>query len=153
MASDDVIDLERYREEARAGSGSGLSLLGAEGERRHFALPLWRMATASRARWAGLVRGSGGGEPPTVITALDLRPGGPREVPPKGLPDPPLRHPPYLVEVPDGRLVLAVGVVGGHSWYVVLGERGPRPLEPRRREDLLFLAGECSGLLAVLQED
>lgn len=150
MGHDDVIDLDRYREESRGGSGAGVSLHGADGEHRHFALPLWRMASVSGARWAGLVRHGGGDDPPVAVTAVDLAAGGPREAPPGGLPGPEVRRPPHLAEHSDGRVVLPVGGFGGAAWSVVLGDRSRGPLGPGIREDLLFLAGECAGLLAVL---
>ncbi|MEQ9568650.1 MAG: hypothetical protein RLN75_00550 [Longimicrobiales bacterium] len=57
MSDDDVIDLRRYREEQeRESDEGGLSLMGADGDRRHFALPLWRMAAVASATWSGLVR-------------------------------------------------------------------------------------------------
>ncbi|MEQ9568649.1 MAG: hypothetical protein RLN75_00545 [Longimicrobiales bacterium] len=58
--------------------------------------------------------------------------------------------PPALVEEPDGTLLVAVGQIGGDSWYVALGGRTSGALEPREREDLLFLAGECAGLVSLL---
>ncbi len=152
MTDDDVIDLRKYREQqAREDDGGGLSLMGADGERRHFALPLWRMASVARATWSGLIRARPGGEP-TPITVVDTVSVDTRPTPPGGLPGDPLLPPPAITEEPDGTLLVAVGVVKGDSWYVALGGRTPAPLEPREREDLLFLAGECAGLVALFDE-
>lgn len=152
MTDDDVIDLRQYREDqARESEESGLSLMGADGDHRHFALPLWRMASVAQATWSGLVR-SRDGTDPTPITVVDLSSIEPRSVPPGGLPGDPLATPPALSEEPAGTLIVAVGRRNGDSWYVVLGGRSPAALEPREREDLLFLAGECAGLVSLLDE-
>ena len=150
MANDDVIDLSRYRRRQADRKDAGLSLLGAEGVYRHFALPLWRMASVAGATWAGLVRRLEEG-PAETLVAVDLRPGGARREPEGGLTEAPLQPPPHIVEDPDGRRTLAVSVDGRGQWYVVLGEGTPSSLGARAREDLLFLAGECAGLLAVLE--
>lgn len=152
MSDDDVIDLQKYRDQQeRADDEGGLSLMGAEGERRHFALPLWRMASVARATWSGLIRARPGREP-TPVTVVDTASVDTRRTPPGGLPGDPLLPPPGLIQEPDGTVLVAVGVVKGDSWYVALGGRTPGPLEPREREDLLFLAGECAGLVALFDE-
>ena len=47
-----------------------------------------------------------------------------------------------------GRLCIYLGDRGGRLWYLlVLGGGEPSPLSAREREDILFLAGECAGLL------
>ena len=48
---------------------------GAEGDRRHFALPLWRMANAASADWAGIVRWTESGPEATTVLDLAVRPG------------------------------------------------------------------------------
>lgn len=152
MSEDDVIDIGQYREaQARASADGGLSLMGADGDRRHFALPLWRMAASVGASWSGLVRSRDGADP-TPVTVVDLASADPRAVPPGGLPGDPMTPPPALTEEPDGTLLVAVGRPDGDSWYVVLAGRTPGPLEARQREDLLFLAGECAGLISFLKE-
>lgn len=152
MSDDDVIDLERYRtEQARQSDETGLSLLGAEGDHRHFALPLWRMATVVGATWAGLVKAPGGREP-TAVTVVDLGSYEPRPLPPGGMPGDPHLNPPALVEEPGGALIISVARPEGDGWYVVLDGRDAGAVIGREREDLLFLAGECAGLLALLGE-
>lgn len=153
MTDDDVIDLERYRtEQAHQSDGMGLSLLGAEGDYRHFALPLWRMATVVGANWAGLIRASGGREC-TAVTVVDLGAYEPRPMPPGGMPGDPHIEPPGLIEEPGGALIVAVGRPEGDGWFVVLDGRESGAVLAGEREDLLFLAGECSGLLALLGEE
>jgi hypothetical protein len=46
-------------------------------------------------------------------------------------------------------LVVFLGVKAGRAWSLVVdgGERRDGPLSARTREDILFLAGECAGLL------
>lgn len=150
MADDDVIDLDRYRTDlARESDESGLSLLGAEGEHRHFALPLWRMATVAGASWAGLVRARGGSDP-QATTVVDLASYEPRSSPPGGMPGDPHRNPPAITEEPGGALIVSVARPAGDGWYVVLAGREPGKVLGGEREDLLFLAGECAGLLAIL---
>ncbi|MBT8405231.1 MAG: hypothetical protein KJP18_15310 [Gemmatimonadetes bacterium] len=144
MRDDTVIHLDDYRRSTASDPRAGLSLAGAEGGRRHFTLPLWRMASATGADWAGLVRWTGDG--PDAVTVVDLDAGPARSEPAEGLPRPTDAVPPDIRMV-GSQLTLALGRYGGDSWGVVLG--GAAVTLGSVRDQLLFLAGECAGLLAL----
>ena len=63
------------------------------------------------------------------------------------LPDPAEYVIPPDIRVPGSRLTLALGRSGGSVWGVVLGGAAV-PLRSVR-DELLFLAGECAGLVAL----
>ncbi len=152
MRDDDVIDLGQYRAAQEAEEESmGLSLIGGEGCYRHFALPLWRMAALAAANWAGLIQTDSVGST-EAVTVVDLGGFNARPAPPDGFPPIPDLDPPALIECPDGSLVLPVAHAWDRTWTVVLAIRKPEVLTRPEREDLLFLAGECSGLLLLLEE-
>ncbi len=46
-------------------------------------------------------------------------------------------------------MIIHLGARDQRSWFLLADGGGTRmdPLEPRKREDILFLAGECAGLL------
>ena len=49
----------------------------------------------------------------------------------------------------DDRVTIFLGSDGDRVWFLVIDERdvAPGALSGKTREDLLFLAGECAGLL------
>jgi hypothetical protein len=144
MDDEPVIHLDAYRKQRAAAPRRGLALSGAEGERRHFALPLWRMASAAGADWAAVVRWVDGVG--RSVTVLDLDRDRPRDEPPQGLPSAPSEPPPAVIEDGSTR-VLPIGAHEGDVWAVVLS--GAQLAERMPREELLFLAGECAGLLML----
>ncbi len=149
--ADEIIDLTRYleREGERDLPRGAMSLWGADGERSRFALPLWRVIYLAQAERGLIVsRPTAGNEPPTPFVALDLADEPARtdlssELPRFGAD----AQPALLDHGPDG-LVVYLGAKDGREWSLVVdgGERSEL-LEARRREDVLFLAGECAGLL------
>lgn len=154
MSDDRVIDLSAYlraREEEEA--DTPLSLAGTEGERRRYVLPLWRMAYLAQARWAGLVQVDGSGRASRASVVLDQGHDPARWAPPDGLPAVPAELPPPALElVGDGSLAMPLGSVSASVWWVLLCERRRVHMpEGDVREDLIFLAGECSGLLSLLE--
>ena len=56
---------------------------------------------------------------------------------------------PLLRELGEAGLAVHLGEQEGRRWYVVVAEATEEvgPLEGRVRDDVLFLAGECAGLL------
>lgn len=135
------------------------TLWGAEGERTRFALPLWRAAYMFRARRAALVWIPSDDPPatPAPLTLLDL---GSREARLDfeidalvGLEDEEI---PGRMAHDEERLAVYLGELDDRRWYLVADDRGPEPEDeddeedddpPRPLTDVLFLAGECSGLL------
>ena len=144
MRDDRVIHLDDYRRSTAAAPRAGLSLAGAEGGRRHFALPLWRMAATTGADWAGLVRWTDDG--PDAVTVVDLSAGVARSEPAEGLPSPVVASPPDI-RVVGSQITLTLGRFGGETWAVVLG--GTAVALRSVRDELRFLSGECAGLVAL----
>jgi hypothetical protein len=155
MGDESIIDLAewvRARESESEDPVSPLALHGVTGERRRYVLPLWRMAYLAQARWAGLLRESSTGIEAVVV--LDLRQDPPRTEPPGGIrPLGPSDRPPGIRVLGEGDLQLPLGQTpDGSRWCVTISDR-QRSVQPEApdREDLLFLAGECAGLLSMLE--
>ena len=155
---DRVIDLAAYlkrkQEEEEEGSEgrSVFSFWGGDGERARFALPLWRAAYLGGGLRAALVwqRNGAAMEEPEGLVVLDLK-----EEPAR------LDFVPACVASvtnadapgtygggPDG-LAVYLGEGDGRRWYMVVDDFEERyqELTGRSQGDLLFLAGECAGLL------
>ena len=142
-----VINLRSYLE----GKGSGrthFGVWGGEGARARFALPTWRAVNLVGASRAALIHVQDPGSPPTTMFVLDLGSEEPRtDFSHVNLP-PLTDAPPVLQETP-GLVVICLCCVGPATWYLALdgGSRGPDRLDREQREQLLFFAGECAGLL------
>lgn len=152
VVSDGIIDLTEYlrRKEDEPGGTATFALWGAEGERSRFALPLWRTIYLVGGERGGILRASPdepGGLEPFVV--LDLA-----ADPPRTEFDAGLIHGLVGEEVPlvrdaaaDGFAVF-LGFGSDHLWYLMVeGREGEGALGGRIREDVLFMAGECAGLL------
>jgi hypothetical protein len=150
--ADDIIDLTSYLD--RGGQADvprgAMALWGADGERARFALPLWRiiyLAEAERGVIVWCPQEAGGR--PVPFVALDLAEEPARTVVSGRLPRYSEDHDPELIDRGRAGLVVHLGARDGRSWSLVVdgGEERVAPLETRTREDILFLAGECAGLL------
>lgn len=153
--SDDVIDLTQYLDrdnEGEEGPGSIFALWGAEGERSRFALPLWRsiyLAGGDRGAIVWCDPGSPTSLRPFVV--LDLANDPPRTTFSAAMLGSRARdEPPALYDDGESGLSVLLGVREGRRWYMIVegsvdGRAAPVPR--REREDILFLAGECAGLL------
>ena len=153
---DDIIDLGEYlrrREEAEKAPRTAFAVWGGEGERARFALPLWRVVYLAGGARGGLVWIPGNEDHPSRLhpfVVLDLA-----EEPARTRFAPTLVHGLDRTPAPTLRATVGTGVVvhlgehEGRRWYLVVDEMGgeTRPLDARAREDILFLAGECAGLL------
>jgi hypothetical protein len=152
---DDIIDLGEYlrrREVAEKAPRTAFAVWGGEGERTRFALPLWRVVYLAGGTRGGLVWVPEGEERarPRPFVVLDLV-------------DEPARtrfsgslvqgmdvtQAPMLRELGTEGLAIHLGEQDGRRWFVVVSETKERSgvVEGRVRDDLLFLAGECAGLL------
>jgi hypothetical protein len=156
-SDDQVIDLAAYlrRKEAEAegeDDRTTFTLWGGEGERARFALPLWRAAYLVGGRRSALVwlrRGVSAEEPEPLIV-LDLREENARldfaisSI--AGLAE--AGKPGTFSTSPVG-LAVYLGEEEERKWYLVVDDLdGPPPESSSRpQNDLLFLAGECAGLL------
>ena len=145
--SDEIIDLTRYlrRDSEEELPRGALSLWGAEGERSRFALPLWRIVYLAGAE-RGLItfRPLDGSSPPVPCS-----PRGPASaVWPLDLPSFADERESALVDRCSAGVFVFLGTSAGRDWKLVVdGGQRSVPLDARAREDILFLAGECAGLL------
>lgn len=154
--SDEIIDLRGYRgaDDAEGIRPPTLSVWGADGDRSRFALPLWRIAHLTGSQrgviyWQDME--SGGRSAPFV--AVDLMNDPPRlHIDPARLPyhaDPTSAT---LHDLGSEGVVICLGSKEGRAWYVLADGRqvGRGELTGATREAVLFLAGECAGLLFLL---
>lgn len=154
---DGVIDLSGYlrrKEEESSRTRTTFSFWGGEGERARFALPLWRAAYLASGRRAGLLwqRSSAvaGEEPVYPLVVLDLGEEPARTAfAPSTLVGLGGVDAPGTVGGGEGRIAVYLGEVRELKWYLLVDDLDEPRTEVvgRSREDLLFLAGECAGLL------
>ena len=154
---DRIIDLAAYlrRKEAEAeeeDERSTFTLWGGEGERARFALPLWRAAYLGSGRRAALLwlRKDVPEEEPEPLIVLDLREEQARlEFAPSSLEGLDQASKPGTISTSSGGLAVYLGEDTDRKWYLVVDDvEEPAPDVPGRpQHDLLFLAGECAGLL------
>jgi hypothetical protein len=151
--ADEIIDLTRYmkREPASDLPRGSMTLWGADGERSRFALPLWRIIHLAQAE-RGLILWSSPDPPrkPTALVVLDLAADPARtDVDVSRIPRFGPEEGPSLVDMEAEGLVVFLGADDGRVWTLLVdgGSERSTPLPPSAREDILFLAGECAGLL------
>lgn len=151
--SDDVIDLGEYlkRRDGEEEPGGTFALWGADGERSRFALPLWRAIYLGMGERGGILWRERKGDALRPFVVLDLASDPPR----MDFPSPDQEpggdaRPPFVTPAsPRGMSVYLGEDEQGREWFLVLagGAAGITEPEGRDREDVLFLAGECAGLL------
>ena len=151
---DDVIDLTRYRDRDTLARAAGterasFSVFGGDGDRSRFALPIWRSIYLVGGRRGALVWVPREGvTAPKAEFVLDLGSDPARtefKLPNAGAAD--SCDPPMVLEAADCVAVF-LGVREENNWFLLLDDYGPAGVaEGYARGDLLFLAGECAGLL------
>lgn len=148
MSDDDqIIDLSEYLE-TRSGPRA-FSVAGGEGERSRLALPVWRAIYLLDGRRGGIVWTPARDEPPRAVFVLDLSESPARlEFEGGGIARLWGREAPS-VDVAEGAVTILLARDRDRSWFLVVAGPAVGTTEPgqRAREDLLFLAGECAGLL------
>ena len=151
--SDGIIDLTEYldreSEEDEPPRGS-FALWGADDERSRFALPLWRTIYLAQGERGAIVWSdpADGGQPnPFVVLDLGQDPAR-LDFERDAIPLVEDGEPPALYDV-STRLTIFLGTREARVWHLVVdgGDARSEPLGARVREDILFLAGECAGLL------
>ena len=152
MTDDRVIDIREYfAESPSARSPGAFSVFGGGAERSRFAMPVWRSIYLVGGDWGGIVTLAKGGEDEKgkPFFALDLRQEPARtEIPTRSLKLLESRSVPAMANTKEGGLAISLGENEDLRWFLqVLGGRPGEPQDRRDREALLFLAGECSGLL------
>ena len=128
-----------------------MALWGAEGERSRFALPLWRIIHLARAE-RGAIAFAPAATPRdlTSFVVLDLGADPARtDIDAASVPRFGVDESPSLLDYEAGGLVVFLGSADGVLWVLIVDGETDRtePLGSTAREDVLFLAGECAGLL------
>jgi hypothetical protein len=151
--ADEIIDIARYldRDAGRRDAPATMALWGADGDRSRFALPLWRIVHLTQAE-RGVIfwRSVAGDTSAHAFVVIDLA-RDPARLGVDGLALPPCGDgtSAALHDLGPGGLLVCLGSRDGRSWCLLAdgGREREGVLEARRREDVLFLAGECAGLL------
>ncbi len=151
--ADEIIPISRYlqRETEADALPRSIALWGMDGDRSRFALPLWRVVHLAGAERGAIVwRNASGDRRPRPYVVVDLA-ADPARLGLTAFPDDDCdrEQGPALHDLaPDG-LVINLGTRDERIWclFVDGGEVGTVPLDTKDREDVLFLAGECAGLL------
>jgi hypothetical protein len=149
--ADDIIDLGQFlarRDGSRPPTGT-MALWGADGERSRFALPLWRVVHLAGAdRGVIFWRPTSGDAAPRPFVVLDVA----RD--PARLDVSPERtdfgddESIQLHDRGSGGLLVRLGTKDDKVWGLLADGGAERSqLSARNREDILFLSGECAGLL------
>jgi hypothetical protein len=151
--ADEIIDLTRYirREPAADLPRGAMTLWGADGERSRFALPLWRVIHLAQGE-RGLILHAPVSRPrlAEAFVALDMGADPARtEVDGSMLPRFGPDEGPSLLDLGGDGLAVFLGSRAGSIWTLWVDGIGQRDelLPAQVREDILFLAGECAGLL------
>lgn len=144
---DDIIQLSDYLDEGER--QTTFSLEGGEGERSRLALPVWRAVYLLDGDRGGVVWTSSPGGAPHALFVLDLGANPARTDFGAGVVEGFGGREPPAVRVRDEGVAVLLARDEHRSWYLVVVGRDPDQGEPspESREDLLFLAGECAGLL------
>jgi len=151
--SENIIDLEDFRGRRLLDRGTSFSVWGGDGERSRFALPIWRAIYLIGGERGGIVwlpEDPGGFSTPTPLFVLDLAAEPARTDFDGTLMARLVRgEPPDVEDEHPAGVAIYLGKDGSRRWFLVVsgGEGQARELVGKSREDLLFLAGECSGLL------
>lgn len=150
--SDGIIDIGDYlrRRDDDEEQSSTFSLWGADGERSRFALPLWRAIYLTQGERGGILWSRGGSPELNPFVVLDLAAEPARvQFPWDGAPGLDPGRVPDLRLIPDDGLCVYLGEEEERRWFLVVAGDKAGSAEPtgRDREDVLFLAGECAGLL------
>ena len=151
--ADKIIDIARYldRDSGRGPAPVTMALWGADGDRSRFALPLWRIVHLGRAdRGVIFWRSVSGDRTPSPFVVIDLARDPARlAVDAAALPSCEETASAALHDLGPAGLLVCLGARDGRSWCLLAdgGEGRDGVLDAGRREDVLFLAGECAGLL------
>jgi hypothetical protein len=152
--TDEIIDLTQYlnREPAeQKPSRAAFAPWGADGERSRFALPLWRTIYLAQGERGSIVwRDADSDGDPHAFLVLDLGQDPARLlVNHDAIPLTEDGEPPALHDHGSEGVAVFLGVRGTRIWHLVVdgGDQRTSALTARTREDILFLAGECAGLL------
>lgn len=151
--ANEIIDITRYfkRESVSDAPRGAMALWGADGERSRFALPLWRIIYLTEAERGLIVWSDVGGDgvqTPFIVLDLAHEPAD-TDLDSETIPAFDLDEAPTLVDLGGDGLIIYLGSRDDRAWTLVVdgGHSRTTALSTRTREDILFLAGECAGLL------
>jgi hypothetical protein len=149
--ADGIIDIRQYLDSDDDDGRGAFSLWGADGERSRFALPLWRviyLAGGDRGAIASVPLGVIRTLEPLVVLDLHTDPAR-LDLSSFPLADVVGDHSPMLTDLGKEGLAVLLGDSAGRRWYLTVDGRASatEPLQTGMKEDILFLAGECAGLL------
>jgi len=158
VSDDHVIDIRQYLDSESDGGETGtFAVWGGEGEGSRFALPLWRAIFLLGGNWGGIVSVTTDGTSekpdewvePTALLIIDMKEDPARQrVPVETLSSLGKESAPALANTRAGGLAVLLGEDESRRWFLqVLGEGPLEKPDGKDLETLLFLAGECSGLL------
>ncbi|MDH3205889.1 MAG: hypothetical protein OEO79_04715 [Gemmatimonadota bacterium] len=151
--ADEIIDLSSVIERRAGGPAPAgtMALWGADGERSRFALPLWRVVHLAGAdRGVIFWRPTSGDSAARPFIVLDVSHDPARLEVPEAVSACEAHAPPQLLDLGRDGVVVCLGTKDERVWGLLADggvERPPLPTE--KREDILFLSGECAGLLFV----
>lgn len=151
--ADEIIDISRYfnRKPTSHLPRGSMALWGGDGERSRFALPLWRILHLTRAERGMIVSCEPGMHhlaEPFVVLDLGSDPAR-TEIEPNAMPRYGEDEAPSLLDREAEGLAIFLGAGDGRVWALLVDRGVARTarLSATLREDILFLAGECAGLL------
>ena len=131
--------------------GGAFALWGADGERSRFALPLWRTIYLAQGERGAIVwRATSEDDAAHAFLVLDLGQDPARlEINQDAVPLSEDGEPPALHDYGADGVTIFLGRRADRIWHLIVdgGDKRVRELSARSREDILFLAGECAGLL------
>ncbi|MGW8266013.1 MAG: hypothetical protein ACWGSQ_06570 [Longimicrobiales bacterium] len=145
-----IIDIQKFLNPPFVEGGRAFSVWGGEGERARFALPVWRAVFLMGGNRGGIFQVAvGRPDSCTPFFILDLKQDPARTTffpPPAALLA--QSEAPALSARAGGGILVFLGEERGRKWFLEVEGGEDRILAAgKRREELLFLAGECAGLL------
>lgn len=152
MVDDHIIDIREYLADSLEGRSPGaFAVWGGGGSRSRLALPLWRAIYLTGGDWGGIVsvpRGDPGGVPQPIFI-LDLRQEPARlECPLDSIRTLKGDTAPAVACTREAGVAVLMGADPERHWYLLVRGSGEVMVPTgKERETLLFLAGECAGLL------
>ena len=149
---DDVIDLTQYLAGPAPGEASAFSVFGGGGPSSRFALPVWRSVYLLQGNRGGVLTVSDPDGEVAPVFLLDLAEDPARvDLPMEGaqLLEPHRRGDRLVVNAEGGWAAVKLGDEDGLVYFTVVTGMEDTSIvsEMEVRQDFLFLAGECSGLI------